>query len=354
MAECAELFSFSTRAGVALAVLAAVAAPVAAPVAAMAQCTSNTPKPIVETWSPAKIKSNGAVITIYTGPTDRGAQLQITSGIGNSLWVASTSASSIMQFSTKGKATLYATPTANSLPEAITANGKSMVFTEWDTGCAGTVVKSGAVTEFSTGISPNKSTSMAAGPGKTAWFATDYNGIGRITSKNKVSLFPFPDESNQTTAITQGPDGNMWFIENGGPNFGIVTPKGKITEHSTGLGNAYSFGIATGSDGRVWFADNGDNSIAAINATDYTVTNYTTGFTGDPISIVAGPDGNLYFGETTPVVGRITPAGVVTEYPFTASEGTFPILSLAVGPDGNIWFANNSHSQVGVLHLPIK
>jgi streptogramin lyase len=54
------------------------------------------------------------------------------------------------------------------------------------------------------------------------------------------------------------------------------------------------------------------------------------------------------------VIGRITPQGVVTEYPFPASEGTFPIISLAVGPDGNIWFTNNSHSQIGVLHLPIK
>jgi virginiamycin B lyase len=139
-----------------------------------------------------------------------------------------------------------------------------------------------------------------------------------------------------------------------GPNIGKITPKGVITEYATGLGNSYSFGIAAGSDGRIWFADNGDNSIAAVTANGKTVTNYKSGFSGDPVSLVAGPDGNLYFGETTPVVGRITTKGVVTEFPFTPSEGTFPILSLTVGPDGNIWFANNSHSQVGVLKLPIK
>jgi streptogramin lyase len=169
-----------------------------------------------------------------------------------------------------------------------------------------------------------------------------------------VKLFGFADDGTQPLAITKGPDGNMWFLEGVGPNVGKITPKGAITEYPTGLGDSYSFGIATGSDGRVWFANNGANSIAAITTDGKTVTNYTAGFTGDPISLVAGPDGNLYFGETTPVIGRITPAGVVTEYPFTASEGTFPILSVTVGPDGNIWFANNSHSQVGMLKLPIK
>jgi virginiamycin B lyase len=321
---------------------------------AAAQCTTGTPTPIVETWKPAKTKTNGAEVTIYTGPTDRGAQLQIAAGIDKSLWVASTSASSIMKISTKGKATLYATPSADSKPEAIAANGNAMFFTEWNTGCAGSIVKSGAITEFPTGVSPNMSTGMATGPKKTTWFVTDFSGVGRVTSKDKVSVFGFADESTQPTAITLGPDGNMWFIENNGTNLGVVTPSGNITEHNTNLGNTYSFGIATGSDGRVWFADNGNNSIGAMDAKSFVTTDYTTGFTGDPISIVAGPDGNLYFGETTPIVGRITPEGVVTEYPFPASEGTFSVISLAAGPDGNIWFTNNGHSQVGVLKLPIK
>jgi streptogramin lyase len=186
----------------------------------------------------------------------------------------------------------------------------------------------------------------------TAWFVTDTHGIGKVTNQGKVTLYSFPDESTQPTAITKGPDGNVWFIENNGPMVGKVTPGGAITEYNTGLGNSYSFGITSGSDGRIWFADNGNNSIAAITTDGKTVTDYTKGFTGDPVSIVGGPDGNLYFGETTPVIGRITPAGVVTEYPFPASESKFPILSLTVGPDGNIWFANNNHAQVGVLKLP--
>jgi streptogramin lyase len=275
--------------------------------------------------------------------------------VDKSLWVASVTASALVKLSTKGAATLYYTPTPGANPEAVAANGNSMFFTEWATPCAGALNKSGKkIAEFSTGLSETQSTNMATGPGKKTWFVTDFDGIGSISSKNKVKIYSFDDDGNQPTAITAGPDGNMWFIDNNGPNVGYITPKGAVTEYSAGLGNLYSFGIAAGSDGRIWFADNGNNSIGAITADGKTVSDYTQGFTGDPISIVAGPDGNLYFGETTPVVGRITPAGVVTEYPFPASEGTFSILSLAVGPDGNIWFANNPHSQVGVLKLPIK
>jgi virginiamycin B lyase len=319
-----------------------------------ASCSTGKPTPITETWKAAKIKSNGADITIYTGPTDRGAQLQIASGIEKSLWVASTSASAIMKITTKGHATLYTTPTPNASPEAIAENGKSMFFTEWNSGCAGSITKSGEIKEYGTGLGQTKSTGMASGPNATNWFVTDYDGIGSISAKGKIKVFSFPDEGNQPLAITAGPAGNMWFLEGVGPNIGYITPSGSITEYNTGLGDSYSFGIATGSDGRIWFADNGNNSIGAITADGKTVSDYTSGFSGDPVTIVAGPDGNLYFGETTPVVGRITTAGVVTEYPFTASEGTFPILGITVGPDGNIWFANNSHSQVGMLKLPIK
>jgi virginiamycin B lyase len=344
---------FGTRA--VFAGIAAASVACAAPLAARAaSCTSAKPTPTLETWTAAKTKVNGAEITIYSAPTDHGAQLQIASGPDKSLWVASVTASAILKLSTKGKATYYPTPTPNAAPESLAAIGNTMFFTEWATPCAGSIAASGKVTEYDTGLSETNSTGMATGPRRNAWFATDYNGIGEITSKGKVEFFSFPDESTQPTAITAGPGGNMWFIENGGPNVGFVTQKGAITEYNTGLGNAYSFGIAAGSDGRMWFADNGNNSIGAITTDGKTVSDYTAGFTGDPISIVAGPDGNLYFGETTPAVGRITPAGVVTEYKFPATEGTFPILSITVGPDGNIWFANNSHAQVGMLKLPKK
>src|SRR2546421_6476765 len=59
--------------------------------------------------------------------------------------------------------------------------------------------------------------------------------------------------------------------------------------------------------------------------------------------ITSGSDGNLWFlehnvqGTTPPIVyvGRITSAGVATQYP-TGSGGF--LSGMAVGPDGNLWF----------------
>ena len=319
-------------------------------------CLTNKPKPVEQNWTTSTFTSNKAKFTIFTGPTDYGAQLQIASGIDKSLWVAMTNDAAVMQLSTTGKAAIYATPTPSSAPEAIAANGKTMWFTEWTTSCAGSIGSPGKIHEYPTGIPENESTGMATGLSNFVWFVTDHDGIGKISNRGKVTIYPYSDDENQPTAITLGPDGNMWFIENSGQYVGKITPAGKVTLYPgdfAGNGSG-SFGIAAGSDGRIWFTDLVQNRIDAINTDGSGLTEYTTGLTGTPLSITAGSDGNLYFGETTPVVGRITTAGVITEFPIVASEGSFPVISLVSGPDKNIWFSNNSHSQVGMLKLPVK
>src|SRR5438552_2044428 len=54
--------------------------------------------------------------------------------------------------------------------------------------------------------------------------------------------------------------------------------------------------------------------------------------------VAAGPDGNLWFTEhDVNKIGRITPAGVVTEFPI---PGVGPD-SITAGPDGQLWFTEN-------------
>jgi virginiamycin B lyase len=330
----------------------AVAVAAAWPMGASA-CTKDTPTPIEQTWAAATTKTNGAKVVIYTGPIDYGSQLQIASGIDASLWVAMTSESAVMKFKTNGSATIYATPTASSMPEAIAVNGTEMWFTEYATSCYASITKAGRITEHSDKLSENESTGMTTGLDGLTWFVTDYNGIGSITSTGKFKLYSLTDDSSQLTADVLGADGNIWFVEATGANIGNITPAGVVTECNVFAGSSNSFGIASGSDGRMWFADPSNERIGAINTDCTGLTWYSTGLTGEPDSIVAGPDGNLYFGEFSPTVGRITTAGVISEFPLPETEGSFPVLSITVGPDKNIWFTNNSHSQLGKLELPI-
>lgn len=62
-----------------------------------------------------------------------------------------------------------------------------------------------------------------------------------------------------------------------------------------------------------------------------------------PYDIVVGPDGNLWFTEGAgTAVGRITPAGEVTEFPV----GTENSFSMTSGPDGNLWFTSSGDSKL--------
>lgn len=67
-----------------------------------------------------------------------------------------------------------------------------------------------------------------------------------------------------------------------------------------------------------------------------------------PSSICAGPDGNLWVAESgTNKVARVTPLGVVTEFPTTSSpSGPYWVC---VGGDGNIWFTENTANKIGKM-----
>ena len=62
--------------------------------------------------------------------------------------------------------------------------------------------------------------------------------------------------------------------------------------------------------------------------------------------IAAGADGNLWFTDegTTPAIGRITPAGAITEFDAGATSTPWAI---AAGTDGNVWFTDPSKPSIG-------
>jgi streptogramin lyase len=58
--------------------------------------------------------------------------------------------------------------------------------------------------------------------------------------------------------------------------------------------------------------------------------------------IALGPDGAMWFTErNSSKVGRITTAGVITEYPVVANSQPYAITT---GPDGALWFVEQTGS----------
>src|SRR5438132_1860529 len=238
---------------------------------------------------------------------------------------------------------------------------------------------------------PASAGAMTVGRDGNLWF-TDIrqNVIGRLTSSGQYTSFPIPSRNTVPVSITTGTDGNLWFVEGVG-RVGRMTPTGVFTEflipqNLTGGawaiasgpdGNAwfleavdgkhvarvdangtfrdfavpgaqYLGGIATAFDG-LWLIDTGGNMIMKMR-TDGSISATNSIPAGSSISSATGVtalDGTFWFIHGTGGIARITPNGVVTEYPIP-TPNALP-AGLALGNDGNIWFSDYSNNQIGQL-----
>jgi uncharacterized protein (TIGR03437 family) len=148
-----------------------------------------------------------------------------------------------------------------------------------------------------------------------------------------------------------GPDGNIWFTNDGDQRIGTIDRTGKITEFSilTG-GPPYSppaqtpHGITTGPDGNLWFTEWGRGKIGRITTSGVLTEFPLPSATSQPESIALGPDGNLWFTELRGAIGRITPNGDVVEYPISSPQ---VFMFIVAGADGALWFTEGQSNKIG-------
>jgi streptogramin lyase len=131
------------------------------------------------------------------------------------------------------------------------------------------------------------------------------------------------------------------------PATGAAT-SGDITDFPVPTRSSRPEAITAGPDGNVWFTQSGSgNGIGRITPagkiTEYAVADPSW---GNRHGIAAGPDGNLWF--TQPYgrsIGRITPSGVITEF-LAPTAGGLP-EAITAGPDGNLWFTEPGMNRIG-------
>lgn len=183
--------------------------------------------------------------------------------------------------------------------------------------------------------------------GLTIFFLLAAGGLvcepGALEGQEIIEL-PVP-RGSYPFAITQGPDGRMWFSELFRRSIGARTISQPTQEFPL---PTYPGSICTGPDGNLWFTGARNfGGIASI------VRMTTTGsFTIFPLPedarmaqyIVSGPDGNLWFSEGLGHIGRISTQGVITLFP--APAGVNP-LGITVGPDGALWFTEPGIKKIG-------
>jgi streptogramin lyase len=132
-----------------------------------------------------------------------------------------------------------------------------------------------------------------------------------------------------------------------------------ITEYSVGLTpGSKPMGLVAGPDGNVWFTHYGNEGVGrAVGritpAGD--ITEFRDNLDGGyPQSLVLGPDGNLWFGiagskTSGPAIAKISPEGEITRVAELTAK-TDP-EQLTVDPAGRIWWVSNSGSRPGVGYV---
>jgi streptogramin lyase len=124
-----------------------------------------------------------------------------------------------------------------------------------------------------------------------------------------------------------------------------MTPAGVLTgEFTIPCNGIYNNGsgasiITTGPDGNLWFGEYFCNQVGRITPAG-TITEFPvpTGNFNFSQGITTGPDGALWFTEyLANKIGRITTTGTITEFP-VPSGGAYGATHITAGPDGNLWF----------------
>jgi streptogramin lyase len=263
----------------------------------------------------------------------------------------------------------------------------------------------GQITEFSSGFSPGAIVnSLTPGPDGNLWFADrGTTAMGQISPAGVISEHSggFPAGSvpgaGSGGGVTYGPDGNIWFTDSGTKAIGMFDPvTHAVSEFSTGLDpGSLPNSIVAGSDGNLWFTDRGTTpAIGVINPTTHAISEFSSGLNAGSLPSIptfgpdgntwfsdagtikaigridvvthaisefssgisstgasrpiAGPDGNLWFVDksvTAPAVGRITPGGVITEFPVTLPAGQF-LNAANFGPDGALWIGSQTPGAI--------
>jgi streptogramin lyase len=252
---------------------------------------------------------------------------------------------------------------ANAIPNEMTDSPDGSVwFLDHYSGSPGVgeISPSGTISEYpdSNGSAPED---LAVGAGNKLWFTTrevamaQPAGVGVANpgapANTPATVFatnsvPFP--ATMPSGITDGPDGNVWFTDQGSPSgVGRVTPAGTVSEFGMSNGlqmNAAPDAAISGPGGNVWFDDQyGTNpAVGKVNPAGQ-ITEYP--IAGEPWDLTIGIDGNLWLPTgnsdgTDTGVARVTPAGKIDIF----SAGLNPsavvedLTNIASGPDGNLWF----------------
>ena len=328
----------------------------------------------------AAASAAAGAITEYALPPNGGwcsCPAAIVLGPDGNLWFTENGGAvghgAIGTITTAGIITEFALPAYNSSPVGITLGpgGTGLWFTEQNTNRIGEITTTGAITEFNISLSGSQPRGIVLGPDSNMWFtqslanattttctghhcststSTKTGYIGRITPNGTISEFAIPYAYSRPFWITSGPDGNLWFTDEGNNSVGRITTGGAVTEFAlpNASTNPGAHGITAGPDNNLWVAEAYSSQVAQVTTTG-AITEFSA--PGGPAGIVSGPDKNLWFTEATntSAVGTMSTTGAVLASNSLGSSQYKDPQGITDGPDGRLWFTEESGGTNGAI-----
>jgi streptogramin lyase len=192
---------------------------------------------------------------------------------------------------------------------------------------------------------------MTVGPDGNIWSMRAGGGFTTVTPTGIVRELAITGHAADD--LIAGAEGNLWFSQAGAID--KLTPSGKITEHHVSArGGGQLWHIAQGPEGNIWFTTEQYGTVGKMTpsgvVTEYTLTPPPGSKKAEPLAITAGPDGNMWVsdsgGNEYSAIWKITPSGAMTK--FIIPTNSWP-YSITTGPDGNLWFVESTPSKIGKI-----
>ena len=258
---------------------------------------------------------------------------QLVWGPDGNVWFIEDSADGrIWRITPLGVASMFSVPGNEPWIQDITAGSDgNLWFTDRGNNAIGQITPAGNITLFSTGLGRGVEPRwIATGAEGDEWFTEAQKpggaAIGRVTPSGEISEYPLPAALGAAEGITLGPDGNVWLAATRG--IGQVTPGGVVT--------AFTGGLRSG-------PQQGERYEAPPPTPDRARP-------GGPAHLASGPEDSLWFTQrNSKVLGRITPAGEITQFA-TCLEQIAGSFEIAAGPGETVWFAHSR--ELAMLDVP--
>lgn len=302
------------------------------------------------TAPPASVRA----IRLFPLPRPRSEPFDIAAGPDGSMWFTEFAADKIGRVTPTGTTTEYQVPTPDAGPYQIAAGpGGTMWFTEYNTRKAGEVTADGRIAELSIPGPTFGGLGITGSAHGDVYIADPDDAVDRIASGGTMTRTALgQDPAGAPYAIAATDDGQVWFTRYQG-YFEYSRVLQPLAGRPVTLANPLSDmdALAAGPGNQIWFTDFATSTVGKVDEASRHVTLFPAGPAYCGLTDIAiAPDGTAWFTAQDGIVGRVTPAGAVTELTLP-QPGSNP-NGIAAGPGRTLWVTETGANAIAMITLP--